>query len=229
MKIASKNINLSERKIQYLRLRLLKCEERIIEVTDWDVNYFYDGLLTDRQRNMLIKLLEKRRSLLNRMYIGTDSEQQRLCELNTSLCNATRQMYMDFKNIHAQRKHIFKMSEYDSDAWLQVRMYYNYHGDHSVITLPEDEYYGSRFDIMLNLLCEEEANITYKGCTWFTAQLSDPISPLHIKKEDDLQPCQALYDLINNHLYSIPDVLRMNCFRIKWEIEQGKNFNIANV
>lgn len=101
---------MSERKIQYLRQHLLKCEERIIEVANWDTNYFYDGLLTDRQRNMLIKLLEKRRRYLNQMYIGTNGEQERLGELNISLCNATQQMYMDLRNIHEQRKHISTMS-----------------------------------------------------------------------------------------------------------------------
>lgn len=229
VKITSKNNNLSERKIQYLRQHLLKCEERIIEVANWDTNYFYDGLLTDRQRNMLIKLLEKRRRYLNQMYIGTNGEQERLGELNISLCNATQQMYMDLRNIHEQRKHISTMSQYDSDTWLLVKMSYNYYGDHSVRTMPEDGYYSSLFDSMLNLLCVEEKNITYKGCRWFTAQLADPIPSLHIKKEDYLRPCNALTDMLNNHLYSIPDVLRMNCFRIELKIEQSMNFNIANI
>lgn len=220
MKITSKNNNLSERKIQYLRLRLQKCEERIIETAKWDDNYFYDGSLPSERYDKMIELLRRRRKLLNWMCVYTENEIRRIEELDTILTNFMRQMYTDLNNLHAERIAMTDLEPYNYSTWLEARLSYHYDGMHTVLKMVEDAYYGSRFDNMLNLLNDEEANLSYRSDFRAYRALTSQKPVVMKKKKHDL--CPALLGLLNHPIYSVPDVLRMNSFKVKMVMEQER-------
>ena len=202
-----------------LRRRLQTCEKRIIETANWDVNYFYDGSLPPEQCGHLIELLMERKRLLNRMYIYTENENKRVEHLDYMLANATQQMYAELNSLHDKRRAMPKMEPYNGDTWFEAELSYNYNANDSVIKMPEDTYYGSQFDKMLELLSAEEERLGYrKECSWAFRQLSEKLQHDDDKEERDF--CQSLHDLMNHHLYSVPDVLRMNRFTIKLDMRQ---------
>jgi len=182
------------------------------------------------------------------MFAYSDNEVHRLEEQNTALIDATQQMYADFKNLYKGRLEMAEMEQYNNHTWLEVRMGFYHEGENSVLKMPEDEYYGSHFDKMLELLCEEEDNLTYQGCAWSCREFRKSDQTANLDEDDDFRDimddgqswadwmnhpkiehiniCHAIHDLFDHHLYSIPDMLRMNNFRIKIIMEQERNLTI---
>ncbi len=205
-----------------LRRRLQTCEKRIIEMVNWDPEYFYDESLSYEELDQLKALLKKRQRILNKMCLYTDNEVKRLEELNAMFIDAIRQMNQDLGYLHDGRMNMPNMEQYnDNPTWLDIMIYYDFYAENSVIKMPEDDYYGSQFDKMLELLCAEEDDLTYKGCYGFCRQLGD-----HFIEETcegrTYERNPAIQDLIKCHLYSMPDVLRMNNFRMKMTMEQSR-------
>ena len=86
-----------------LRRRLQTCEKRIIELVDWDAEYFYDESLSYEELDQLKALLKKRQRILNKMCVFTDNEIKRLEVLNAMFIDAIRQMNQDLSNLHNGR------------------------------------------------------------------------------------------------------------------------------
>jgi len=237
---------ITQKRIDWLRKRLQRCEKNIIDTVQWNKDYYYEGYtLTYGQCNRLKDLFLNRMGILNEMFDYSDNEVQRLEELNTTLIDAMQQMYADFKNLYKGRLEIAGMEQYDAQTWLEVRMGYNYQGENAVLKMPEDAYYGSQFDAMLELLCAEEDELTYQGCVWSCKELKQSDRTANLVEDDDFRNvmddgqswadwlnhpkiehiniCHAVHDLFDHHLYSIPDMLRMNCFKVKMMMEQERN------
>ena len=92
--------------------------------------------------------------------------------------------------------------------------------------MPEEAYYGSQFDIMLELRCAEEKDLTYKGYYRLCRQLGDTF----IEETCEGRPYErnpALQDLIKYHLYSVPDVLRMNKFTLEMNMKQSRTIAVS--
>ena len=210
-----------------LRRRLQTCERHIIETANWDVNYFYDGSLPSDQSDHMIALLRKRQHILNKMCVYTDNEIKRLEELNAMFTDAIRQMNQDLGNLHDGRMNMPNMEQYnDHPTWLDIMIYYDFYAEDSVLKMPEDDYYGSQFDKMLELLCAEEKELTYKGCYGLCRQLGDTF----IEELCDGRPYErnpAIQDLIKCHLYSVPDVLRMNKFTLEMNMKQSRTLAVS--
>ena len=211
---------LSKQEIAQLRKRLQTCERRIIETADWDTNYFYDGSLSSERYDKMIELLRRRRKLLNSMCVYTKNEIRRIEELDSILTKFMQQMYTDLNNLHARRVAMADMEPYNYSTWLEARLSYNYDGMHPALKMEEDAYYSSQFDNMLNLISIEEANLSYRSAFTAYRALTSP-QPLAMEEEKhDL--CPALLGLLNHSIYSVPDVLRMNSFKVKMVMEQER-------
>ena len=210
-----------------LRRRLQTCEKRIIELVNWDTEYFYDESLSYEEIDQLKALLKKRQRILNKMCMYTDNEIKRLEELNAMFIDAIRQMNQDLRNMHDGRMKMPNMEQYNNHpTWLGIMIYYDFYAEDSVIKMPEDAYYGSQFDKMLELLCAEEKELTYKGCYGLCRQLGDTF----IEELCDGRPYErnpALQDLIKYHLYSVPDVLRMNKFTLAMNMKQSRTLAVS--
>ena len=210
-----------------LRRRLQTCEKHIIEMINWDPEYFYDESLSYEEMDQLKALLKKRQRILNKMCVYTDNEIKRLEELNVMFIDAIRQMNQDLGYLHDGRMNMPHMEQYNvNSTWLDITIYYDFYAENSVITMPEDSYYGSQFDKMLELLCAEEDDLTYKGCYGLCRQLGHNfIEETCEGRTYERNP--ALQDLIKCHLYSVPDVLRMNNFRMKLTMEQSRTITAS--
>ena len=209
-----------------LRRRLQTCEKRIIELVNWDAEYFYDESLSYEEIDQLKALLKKRQRILNKMCVFTDNEIKRLEELNAMFIDAIRQMNQDLGNLHDGRMNMPNMEQYNSHpTWLDSMIYYDFYAEDSVIKMPEDAYYGSQFDKMLELLCAEEKKLTYKGCYGLCRQLGDTLSEETYNGTYERNP--ALQDLIKCHLYSVPDVLRMNKFTLEMNMKQSRTLAVS--
>lgn len=210
-----------------LRRRLQTCEKRIIEMVNWDPEYFYDESLSYEELDQLKALLKKRQRILNKMCAYTDNEVKRLEVLNAMFIDAIRQMNQDLRNLHDGRMNMPNMEQYnDNPTWLDIMIYYDFYAENSVIKMPEDDYYGSQFDKMLELLCAEEDDLTYKGCYGFCRQLGDHF----IEETCEGRPYErnpAIQDLIKCHLYSVPDVLRMNKFTLEMNMKQSRTIAVS--
>ena len=210
-----------------LRRRLQTCEKRIIELVNWDTDYFYDESLSYEEIDQLKALLKKRQHILNKMCVYTDNEIKRLEVLNAMFIDAIRQMNQDLRNLHDGRMNMPDMEQYnDHPTWLDIMIYYDFYAENSVLKMPEDAYYGSQFDKMLELLCAEEGNLMYKGCYGLCRQLGDTF----IEELCDGRPYErnpALQDLIKYHLYSVPDVLRMNKFTLEMNMKQSRTLAVS--
>ena len=189
-------------------------------------------------------------NILNEMFKYTDNEVKRLEELNTSLKEATQQMYRDFNNLYQGRLKTQGMEVYNNQTWFESRMSFNFYGNNSIIKMSEDQYYCSQFDKMLELLCAEEENLSYQGCVCAYKELKLSGKMANADKENNIcdalddggswadwmnhpkiehiNICHAEHDIFDHHLYSIPDMLRMNSFKIKMVMKQEREFNITN-
>ena len=211
---------LSIRDIRQLRQRLQTCENRIIETANWDTNYFYDGSLPNERYERMMKLLRRRRQILNWMCVYSENEMKRIEELDSMLTKVTQEMYNDLDTLHTGRIATPNMEQYNYSTWLEARLSFNYSGENSVVTLEEDTYYGSQFDKMLNLLSAEEGNLSYRSaCSAYRALISAALTNPDKDKHD---LCSALLGLLGHPIYSVPDVLRMNSFKIKILMEQER-------
>jgi len=217
------NQPLTPKRIAWLQLRLQRCEKRILNITSWDVDD-YMGLLSRRGCRLELKtLLEKRRSILNEMFDYTPNEVHRLEELNNSLYDLTQQMQADYTNVITTRQNMFNMEDYDDDTQCNAELTYRNMGKESVAKMIEDEYYGSQFDKMLNILSEEDHNFfpyPYDGMQMDDGQswaewIDDP-------RIEHLIICFAVHDLFDHHLYSVPDILRMTTFDVTIKLKQSR-------
>ena len=146
--------------------------------------------------------------------------------LNAMFIDAIRQMNQDLGNLHDGRMNMPNIEQYnDHPTWLDIMIYYDFYAEDSVIKMPEDAYYGSQFDKMLELLCAEEKKLTYKGCYGLCRQLGDTLSEETYNGTYERNP--ALQDLIKCHLYSVPDVLRMNKFTLEMNMKQSRTLAVS--
>ena len=213
---------LTKQEITQLRKRLQTCERRIIETSNWDTNYFYDGPLPSEQYDKMLELLRRRRKLLNWMCVYTENEIRRIEELDTFLTDTMRQMYSDLNNLHAGRSAMPNMKPYNDSTWIEARLSFCYNGIQPVLEMEEDAYYGSLLDKMLDFLSAEEANLSFRSAYKAHRDLMSPLPDAITEEKHDL--CSALLGLLGHPIYSVPDVLRMNSFKIKLIMEQERIF-----
>lgn len=240
---------ISPKRIAWLRQRLQRCEQHIIETAQWDVNYFYDGCLIEVQRNRLLPLFKNRRQILNEMFRCTDNEIARIKALNAQLLDATNQMYQDVRNLYKERLNMDSMVNYNDNTHMEARLEFHYYGDDAILPMPEDAYYGSKFSQMLNLLAIEDFFFTYPWCATASKVLDVKDKTINIDDLPELQNtmsneiswssriqhsqighiilCNAVHDIFDHHLYSLPDIIHMNSFKLKIIIEQQYDLYIA--
>jgi len=237
----NKQYKFTPKRIDWLRKRLQKCEQQIISLTEWDSDNEYWGLIKESKSKQLKDLLFKRRYILNQMFDYTQNEVNRLDELNTALNKATKQAFEDFKNLYIGRLKAPNLEEYNDTTCLEIVLYYSHSG--SVLKMDEDDYYGSKFSQMLELLCDlsDSDCLSIKSFNVldhidkldvdeaFIDKLDDGVSWadwLQDPRIEHINICHIVHFLFDHHLYSIPDVLRMNHFKIEMKIEQDKDIII---
>lgn len=218
-----------------LRSRLLKTEEKIKAIVSKSHNgYPWD--MCPVQRNKINSLLADRSTYLNRMFLATPEEVSRFEELNNKLVKMADDMRKRSAMLWETMVEMKKMPEFDDEYEVKgILKIQGWNDEEEILKLPEDEYYGSDFQFMSEILhemvpdcmnqahCQKwlaphslEDNGTDPG-TAFTDTMEDGTTwaegPLYHPALSHICICHPIHDICTHHPFSIPDLLRINDFK----------------
>lgn len=215
---------------QTLRTRLLQVEQHVKEIGgDLQRSVWQLQELSKEETNELRRLLEQRRSLLNDMMQPTAAEVKRLEQQNGRLLQLYRELCA---NVHWAGGFQRVMSEGEPSSHTRpchtegILFYeYDLFGDEpSVLSLSEDDYYGSDFAYMMQLMTSWKDDLCKlatvcaphvpptNDTTWADGILFHPAF-------QHINICYPLHVACCHLLYSVPDVLRMNRFERRVDMQ----------
>lgn len=218
-----------------LRSRLLKTEEKIKAIVSKSHNgYAWD--MCPVQRNKIDSLLADRSAYLNRMFLATPEEVNRFEELNNKLLKMADVMRKRSAMLWETIVEMKKMPEFDDEYEIEgILKIQGWNDEEEILKLPEDEYYGSDFQFMSEILhemipdCMNQAHCrkwlaphgledtgTDPGTT-FTDSMEDGTTwaegPLCHPALSHICICYPIHDICTHHPFSIPDLLRIKDFK----------------
>ena len=184
-------------------------------------------------------LLDIRKLILNQMFQATSQEIKRFDAVNELLNNLTKKMYHRVVNLYRALIDGPKDETFDDDYEIRGTLKYVYNGEHSIVELSEDGYYGSDFAYMIELiywLLEEyrgNSEVESCSCRYSPKDTSDMTDEqlgcvdflddgLTWAEGDLRRPefghiviCHAVHDICTHKPYSILDLLRLNDFWVE--------------
>lgn len=178
---------------------------------------------SSNEADMLINLISTRKMVLNEMMKPTQSEVERIRQLNEKLIGLTKEMR---KNVRLMNQ-MLEYSEYKIDERYKIdldgTLVFEYGDDDAVVDLDDDGYYGSDFHYMIHLISELVAGDYQTGspeierASWHTVEdiTSWNDGSFQDHAFDGITICHALHTLAEIHPYSVPDVLRMDDFVVR--------------
>ena len=190
--------------------------------------------------NTLESLLDDRRHCLNCLFRGTDGEIARFKKLNDRLSYLTDLMYRKTARMYRMLLSNGMDGEFDDDCGVEGELTFNYSSADSLLEFSGQEYYGSDFNYMINVIHE----ITYMNKAlypiaysnkWYRAyehpEMSDKELGLNNDTDEinwceirrlhpccewgwlkDIRLCYATHNLCVLKPYSVPDALLLNDF-----------------
>lgn len=219
---------------------LADIESAIIALAGDDIGSYNLHRLSPGEIETIEELLAGRKHILNGMFQPTDENMARFRAINQRLFELTENLHRRFKIIESKSATFSDCPDFDDDYEIEGWLHYIFNGAESVLSLPDDRYYGSRFALMIKTLYElyEEKGIqNIESAYHESAPLDDGVSwdepPYRGMPEfDDIVICHAVHDLTNHKAYSIPDLLRLNDFWCEVQIkiqsitdQNGKRWN----
>ena len=223
-----------------LRKRLQRIEAAILRITGKDMDRLSVRHVPEKKRERIGELIGVRQMLLNRMFVATPEEVERMEQVNTLLLQLTRQMYRRSAKLYRKVLDTTRDKTFDDDVVVEGSLKYGCNGPESVLHLTNDHYYGSDFTRMLQIIdwlyaCDVDGfEIEEIECT--SLESIDPdndpsMSDAELGFADDSDDgttwaegwldhpafkhiciCHAVHDICTHKSYSIPDLLRMNDF-----------------
>lgn len=232
-------------KIERLRERVQKVEAKLqalYEENMFDWNILNTSLHKCKQAE---RLLWQRKRLLDEMFVATPEEIVQFEQINTKLLGLTKQMYASAEEV--LRKMATMSFDYDFEDFISVsaKLEFDVMGGCPILSLENDDYYGSDFYSMFYVfdslyrvghlsksiewcsgycqpleykaeMSSEELGLIDEnndGTSWYKADqpAADKLKHLCV--------CHAIHELSVDKPYSIPDILRMNYFEIRLNVE----------
>lgn len=226
-----------------LKYELKKLERRILKITGDPIGQhyrkFFEWARNDVAVERVKEMMSTRGYILHLLFEKhcTPAEVVRLEKVNTLLLDLTNRTYARTASL-ARKALAIPREELDDDITIEGKLVPEFDLPSSVLRLEDDNYYGSDFVRMAAILQETEKyepgmadvrcypsqievftpNITDKelgcanemddGTTWAEAWLRIP--PL-----EHICICYALHALVTHMSWSIPDVLRINDYKIE--------------
>ena len=187
-----------------------------------------------KEKDYLRALLMERKHLLNRMLLCTPAEVARMKDVNARLFDLTTRLHEKTYSLYRALLQASYDPDFDDDIMIEGRLTYivdSWDDVDSVLSMAEDEEYGSDFKWMMGLIYSlSEMKELYACARTFTSynpkdrpdmtanelhltnELDDGQSWNHHGIFKDICVCHAIYSLTDVNLFSYPDVLRMNDF-----------------
>lgn len=189
--------------------------------------------------NSIEDLLYRRRAILNDLFLAhlSSKDVAKFEKVNRRLDDMTEKMYRRLANMYRTLLAMPKDQDFDDDIVITAEMQFICEQKKDVLKLDDDDYYGSRFldmNSIMSVFCKDMVkmpiaweiapynpkhdasmsdaelgvvNILDDGESWNDA-------PLNIDAFKDIVICNAAHVICDHMPYSIPDMLRMNCFWI---------------
>ena len=189
------------------------------------------------EKKQLDTLLKKRKHLLNRMLLGTPAEVARMREVNDRLIDLTERLHDKTYSLYKALLQTGYDPDFDDDIMIEGTLTYivdSWEKDESVLSMQEDEEYGSDFTWMMGLIdCLSDMRGLYACARTFKSYEKNDLPGMTAKEMnicDEYEDgdtwcthpafegiciCHAINNLTDINLFSYPDVLRMNDFWCK--------------
>lgn len=183
-------------------------------------------------REKLDELLESRRYCLDMLFRKDPAGLEKFRKINSLLKDLSDKLYR--KGAKVYRQYLFSGvdKEFDDDFMIDADMRFVYNGKESVSVLGDEEYYGSDFNYMMNVISSFYHN-NFSGASYSKSfrltdrpEMSDKNLELDneydksgwseikiwIPELKDMMICNAVNEMCVYCNYSVADLLRMNDF-----------------
>lgn len=227
-----------------LKAELKSLEARILEITHDPVDYnhlkpFLDWCGDEKSVKAVQEMMSDRCCILNRLFDlhCTDKEVARLEKVNDLLLDLTNRAHKRTANLFRTLIDMPK-EELDDDYEIEGQLVPEFDIPYSTLRLEDDAYYGSDFTRMAAILQETEKHLLnlaavcprWSHQTKYSPSMTDKEldcenflddgtswaeGPLWNPKLKHITICHALHALCTHIHFSIPDVLRINDFKIE--------------
>ena len=231
-----------QKNYEHLRGQVQKIEEKIITITNSNSSNSGIWYHSRHKCEQIKRLVWRRKDLLDKMFVGTPEEVERMEQINTLLLELTNRQHARTEDLYRKTMSATYDSEFDNDIDVEGTIKFDVNGSDSIMPMSNDDYYGSDFLTALEaigylydegfLQCEE---IEYSYCLLPPSKYRPDMTREELRAVDNLndgntwyrsyQPaadkfnhlciCHAIHDLSMHKPYSIPDILRMNDFTVE--------------
>jgi len=202
------------------KTRLQAIENEIIAIVGDSIENYthWEGIPEKRER--VSDLLLERWDILNRQFQPTKENIQRFKAVNNRLYTLTQQLFARFAKMEQKIPLVMDSPDWYDDYNLEGWLRFVFNDAESVLSLPDDIDYNSRFSLMIKTLYEfhqgrgiENIESVRHGIDPLDDGQSWNEPPFYRRKEfDNIIICHAVHDLCSHKHYSIPDILRLNDF-----------------
>ncbi len=196
---------------------LSNTEKTIKTIVGDDVSTVYIDSLDKSEKINLERQLLKRSVLLNKLFTGTDNELLRLRQVNYHLIKLSDDVH---RRVDALKQSYVADDSFDDDTFIEGYLSFHYTDADSVLTLEDDDYYGSDFGLMCKVLDafysakEPFGNIgsIIRPGTETNRPKAKNNYPFNNDRYGNIAIGNSLYDLCHYKSFSVPDVIRLNNF-----------------
>lgn len=216
-----------------MQQKLHQIESLIIELVGSDLEEFKYDELSRVAKEEVKNLLHERRDILNDIFQPTEDNLAQFRKVNDELYRLTMTFNERVKKFIAKKELLLDTPDFDDDYELEGTLKFVFNDETSVCHLPDDDYFGSNFAVMIKTLYEVyshsgiESIVTINehhgplddGESWFEGPFT------RFAEFKDFIICYAVHDLTDHKLYSLPDLLRLNDF---WSEVNFKAQSITN-
>lgn len=217
-----------------LRKELQTIESDIKDIVGPRKENFWVDIPANIDRENLGNLLRSRRYCLNMLFRKDQKELEHFKKVNDMLRVLTDRMYKKSARIYRQYLISGIDKAFDDDFMINADLRFSYNGEESIVKLGDEEYYGSDFHYMINIICDLCADKPFVGASLTKGfrksdkpEMSDKELELDnemdrfcwgelklsIPELEEIEICCAVNEIcVYDNGYSVPDLLRMNDF-----------------
>lgn len=161
---------------------LQQIEYRIIELVGSDLEEFKYDELSKAEKEEVKSLLRERRDLLNKMFQPTEDNLTLFRKVNDELYRLTMALNERVKKFVAKKNILLDSSDFDDDYELEGTLKFVFNDESSICHLPDDDYYGSNFAVMIKTLYEVYSHSGIDGIVTINEHRGplDDLSLIHI-------------------------------------------------
>ena len=216
-----------------MKHKLQQTESRIIELVGSDLEEFKYDELSKVEKEEVKSLLRERREILNEMFQPTEDNLALFRKVNDELYCLTMALNERVKKFVGKKDILLDSPDFDDDYELEGTLKFVFNDETSICQLPDDDFYGSNFPVMIKTLYEVYSHSGIESISTINEHcgpLDDGVSwyeyPFNRFPEfKDFIIGYAVHDLTDHKLSSIPDLLHLNDF---WSEVEFKAQSITN-